>query len=118
MEVWLVKNVWIAGNNKREKRDSTARFVHGTLMIGKDPGKNTHRLFSVYSFKAPSEPVLSCDLTCFVGSEEIVEDLEGKMILIRLNISLRYLLDGFSAKVQPAVTAMSRKQAQVLFNVN
>ncbi|KAM7155400.1 S-acyl fatty acid synthase thioesterase, medium chain-like isoform 2-T3 [Molossus nigricans] len=34
-----------------------------------------------YTFKAPSEPVLSCDLTCFVGSEEIIEDLEGWKVL-------------------------------------
>ncbi|XP_045713672.1 S-acyl fatty acid synthase thioesterase, medium chain [Phyllostomus hastatus] len=30
-----------------------------------------------YIFKAPSEPVLSCDLTCFLGTEDVVKDTKA-----------------------------------------
>ncbi|XP_011789682.1 PREDICTED: S-acyl fatty acid synthase thioesterase, medium chain [Colobus angolensis palliatus] len=34
-------------------------------------------LFYVYSSNIPSKAVLACDLTCFVGSEDIVKDVEA-----------------------------------------
>lgn len=63
-------------------------------------------------------PVLSCDFTCFLGSEDIVKDVKGEMTLIILSILLRCLFDRFSAKVQSEVTAISRKWAKALFNIN
>ncbi|XP_059515755.1 S-acyl fatty acid synthase thioesterase, medium chain, partial [Myotis daubentonii] len=35
------------------------------------------RILRDYTFNAPSEALLSCDLTCFVGSEDVVEDIEA-----------------------------------------
>ncbi|KAM5235409.1 S-acyl fatty acid synthase thioesterase, medium chain [Ctenodactylus gundi] len=34
-------------------------------------------MVSKYSFASPMKAVLSCDLTCFVGSEDIVKDIEA-----------------------------------------
>ncbi|XP_066136808.1 S-acyl fatty acid synthase thioesterase, medium chain [Saccopteryx bilineata] len=36
-----------------------------------------------YIFNAPAEPILSCDLTCFVGSEDTAEDVEAWKELTR-----------------------------------
>uniref|UniRef100_H0XIG5 oleoyl-[acyl-carrier-protein] hydrolase n=1 Tax=Otolemur garnettii TaxID=30611 RepID=H0XIG5_OTOGA len=33
-------------------------------------------IISTYIFDKPSKPVLSCDLTCFIGSEDIVKDMK------------------------------------------
>ncbi|XP_008147096.3 S-acyl fatty acid synthase thioesterase, medium chain [Eptesicus fuscus] len=35
------------------------------------------RILRNITFNAPSEAILSCDLTCFVGSEDIVKDIEA-----------------------------------------
>ncbi|XP_070111181.1 S-acyl fatty acid synthase thioesterase, medium chain [Equus przewalskii] len=35
------------------------------------------RIFRSYVFDRPSEALLSCDLTCFLGSEDIVKDMEA-----------------------------------------
>ncbi|CAK6432830.1 unnamed protein product [Pipistrellus nathusii] len=35
------------------------------------------RILHKFIFNAPSEAILSCDLTCFVGSEDIVKDIEA-----------------------------------------
>ncbi|XP_004425511.1 PREDICTED: S-acyl fatty acid synthase thioesterase, medium chain [Ceratotherium simum simum] len=35
------------------------------------------RIFRNYTFDRPSEALLSCDLTCFRGSEDIVKDMEA-----------------------------------------
>ncbi|KAK1345598.1 hypothetical protein QTO34_008060, partial [Cnephaeus nilssonii] len=63
------------GRGRREQPSQSFSDTGNTS--GKILGKVTNWFFSVYSFNAPSEAILSCDLTCFVGSEDIVKDIEA-----------------------------------------
>jgi medium-chain acyl-[acyl-carrier-protein] hydrolase len=44
--------------------------------------KTPNKLFLVYSFDKPSKALLSRDITCFIGSEDVVKDIEGETTFI------------------------------------
>lgn len=62
----------------------------------------------LHSFNIFSEEVLSCDVTAFIGSEDIAKDMEGEIIFIILGILLKYVFVVFR-KSQFVANAMSRK---------
>ncbi|KAM5340290.1 S-acyl fatty acid synthase thioesterase, medium chain [Glossophaga mutica] len=63
--------------------DAEAAIVHSSLatfsraLRRKLPNMKIKEKSLTRSFDAPSKPVLSCDLTCFVGSEDITKDVKA-----------------------------------------
>ncbi|XP_047377274.1 S-acyl fatty acid synthase thioesterase, medium chain [Sciurus carolinensis] len=49
------------------------------------------KLISNYSFDTPSKAVLSCDLTCFLGSEDLAKDVEAWKDITSGNVDIHVL---------------------------